>query len=286
MDDCGQLTIRCSQDYFSLDCGITAFELSDYSPGDEPEARVAEPDGEEPSQDLEQTQASNLEPEAEESGERLSNHKLHNSLPELTEPADSTNHNYSPSILPTMQCGVPIHSESAKRPLQGVSHSTEVSPTQPSLPKRAALFSDGGTGLDDSRGGPGKVSLVSGLQHQAELSRSTPSLMDPPDRSKFWLELDSVYPENVSQSYESLQVRPFFTFMKRRKASFSPRCVFNLFLSSLTSGHERTQPPEKPRELQTPAGERKETADRPEELVWGQTDHPGPPASPGAAVSG
>uniref|UniRef100_A0A671VXA7 A kinase (PRKA) anchor protein 6 n=1 Tax=Sparus aurata TaxID=8175 RepID=A0A671VXA7_SPAAU len=206
VDDCGQLTIRCSQDYFSLDCGITAFELSDYSPGDEPEARVAEPDGEEPSQDLEQTQASNLEPEAEESGERLSNHKLHNSLPELTEPADSTNHNYSPSILPTMQCGVPIHSESAKRPLQGVSHSTEVSPTQPSLPKRAALFSDGGTGLDDSRGGPGKVSLVSGLQHQAELSRSTPSLMDPPDRSKFWLELDSVYPENVSQSYESLQV--------------------------------------------------------------------------------
>ncbi|KAM8736217.1 A-kinase anchor protein 6 isoform 2-T3 [Acanthopagrus schlegelii] len=207
VDDCGQLTIRCSQDYFSLDCGITAFELSDYSPGDEPEARVAEPDSEEPSRDLEQTQASNLEPEAEESeGSWISNHKLHNSLPELTEPADSTNHNHSPSILPTMQCGVPNHSESAKRPLQGVSHSTEVSPTQPSLPKRAALFSDGGTGLDDCRGGQGTVSLVSGLQHQAELSRSTPSLMDPPDRSKFWLELDSVYPENVSQSYESLQV--------------------------------------------------------------------------------
>uniref|UniRef100_A0AAQ5YIH3 Uncharacterized protein n=1 Tax=Amphiprion ocellaris TaxID=80972 RepID=A0AAQ5YIH3_AMPOC len=36
VDDCGQLTIRCSQDYFSLDCGITAFELSDYSPSDEP----------------------------------------------------------------------------------------------------------------------------------------------------------------------------------------------------------------------------------------------------------
>ncbi|XP_073339170.1 A-kinase anchor protein 6 [Pagrus major] len=190
VDDCGQLTIRCSQDYFSLDCGITAFELSDYSPGDEPEARVTEPDGEDPSQS---------------EGSGLSNHKLHNSLPELTTPADSANHNHSP-ILPTMQCGVPNHSESAKRPLQGVSHSTEVSPTQPSLPKRAALFSDGGTGLDNSRGGQGKVSLVSGLQHQAELSRSTPSLMDPPDRSKFWLELDSVYPENVSQSYESLQV--------------------------------------------------------------------------------
>ncbi|XP_070776661.1 A-kinase anchor protein 6 [Enoplosus armatus] len=207
VDDCGQLTIRCSQDYFSLDCGITAFELSDYSPSDEPEARGTEPDGEYPSQELDQTQGPNPEPGAEESeGSRLSNHKLHNSLPELTTPGDSTNRNHSPSTLPTMQCGTPNHSESAKRPLQGVSHSTEVSPTQPSLPKRAALFSDGGTRAEDWRGGPGKVSLLSGLQFQAELSRSTPSLMDPPDRSKFWLELNSVYPENVSQSYESLQV--------------------------------------------------------------------------------
>lgn len=204
MDDCGQLTIRCSQDYFSLDCGITAFELSDYSPGDEPEARGTEPGGEDPSQELDQTQGSILEAGPEQSeGSRLSNHDLHNSLPELTTPGDSTNHNLSPSVLPTVN-----HSESAKRPLQGVSHSTEVSPTQPSLPKRAALFSDRGTRAEDSRGGPGK--LVSGLQFQAELSQSTPSLMDPPDRSKFWLELDSVYPENVSQSYESLQVCLFF----------------------------------------------------------------------------
>lgn len=201
MDDCGQLTIRCSQDYFSLDCGITAFELSDYSPGDEPEARGVEGDGDDPSQELSQTQNSNLELEAEESEEsRLSNHEHHNSLPELITSSDSTNHNYSPSFT------APDHSESAKRPLQGVSHSTEVSPTQPSLPKRAALFSDGGTRVEDSRGGLGNVNLVSGLQLQAELSRSTPSLMDPPDRSKFWLELDSVYPENVSQSYENLQV--------------------------------------------------------------------------------
>ncbi|XP_044023569.1 A-kinase anchor protein 6 [Siniperca chuatsi] len=207
VDDCGQLTIRCSQDYFSLDCGITAFELSDYSPSDEPEARGTEPGGEDPFQELSQAQGPNPEPGAEESeASRLSNHKLHNSLPELTTPGDSTNHNHSPSILPTMQCGTPNHSESTKRPLQGVSHSTEVSPTQPSLPKRAALFSDGGTRQEDSRGGLGKVSLLSGLQFQAELSQSTPSLMDAPDRSKFWLELDTVYPENVSQSYESLQV--------------------------------------------------------------------------------
>uniref|UniRef100_UPI0037E78154 A-kinase anchor protein 6 n=1 Tax=Semicossyphus pulcher TaxID=241346 RepID=UPI0037E78154 len=195
VDDCGQLTIRCSQDYFSLDCGITAFELSDYSPGEEPETRGAE----DPSQDLDQAKGPNPEPGPEES-EEPSNQEHHNTLPELTTPGDTNNHNLSPSLLPTMQCSMPNHSESAKRPLQGVSRSTEVSPTQPSLPKRLALFSDGGRRAEDSR------SPISGLQVQAELSRSTPSLMDPPDRSKFWLELDSVYPENVSQSYESLQV--------------------------------------------------------------------------------
>lgn len=197
VDDCGKLTIRCSQDYFSLDCGITAYELSDYSPGDESEARGAEPDSEDPSQEPEQTRGSNQGP-AEE-GELFSNQELHSSLPELTAPSDSTNR--SPSALPTVQCGLPGQSESAKRPLQGVSHSTEASPTQPTLPKRAALFSDGGAG-------PEEVGRVSGLQFQVELSRSTPSLMDPPDRSKFWLELDSVYPGHVSQSYESLQVGP------------------------------------------------------------------------------
>ncbi|XP_041668648.1 A-kinase anchor protein 6 isoform X2 [Cheilinus undulatus] len=193
VDDCGQLTIRCSQDYFSLDCGITAFELSDYSPGDEPEA----PEAEDPAQD--QTKDCNPEAEPEERG-GSSDQEHRNTLPDLTSPADSNNHNLSTKVLPTMQCSMPSHSESAKRPLQGGSRSTEVSPTQPSLPKRVALFSAGGGGAED-QGSPG-----SGLQVQAELSRSTPSLMDPPDRSKFWLELDSVYPENVSQSAESLQV--------------------------------------------------------------------------------
>uniref|UniRef100_A0A3Q4IEG9 A-kinase anchor protein 6-like n=1 Tax=Neolamprologus brichardi TaxID=32507 RepID=A0A3Q4IEG9_NEOBR len=206
VDDCGQLTIRCSQDYFSLDCGITAFELSDYSPSDEPEVRVAESN------------------RSEESGDpHLSNHKIHNSLPELSSPSDSTNHNPSSSILPTMQCGMPNHNESAKRPLQGEFHSTEVSPTQPSLPKRAAMFLDGASRGEDSVGGSEKVSPVSGIQFQSELSRSTPSLISasPPDRSKFWLELDSVYPENVSQSCESLQVCPplSFVFSLQKNAS-------------------------------------------------------------------
>ncbi|XP_029973400.1 LOW QUALITY PROTEIN: A-kinase anchor protein 6 [Salarias fasciatus] len=192
VDDCGQLTIRCSQDYFSLDCGITAFELSDYSPSDEPEAQEAEPEGGEAEPEAQESDHTQ-NPTQEGRSSPLADQQLHTSLPELCAAPDPSASQHS-------------HSESAKRPLQGVSLSTDVSPTQPSLPKRAALFSEGGSRARDSGGALRKASPLSGLQFQAELSRSTPSLMDPPDRSKFWLELDSVYPENVSQSYESLQV--------------------------------------------------------------------------------
>lgn len=191
VDDCGKLTIRCSQDYFSLDCGITAFELSDYSPGVEPESRAADPPHcQDATQEPDRTPSSNQEAGPEESQQSCaSNQELQDNLPEQTAPGDQANLSPRPS-----------QNESTKRPLQGVSHSSaEASPTQPSLPKKAALFWDGGSREE--------ANLVSGLQHQAELSRSTPSLMDPPDRTKFWLELDSVYPEHVSQSCESLQVR-------------------------------------------------------------------------------
>lgn len=191
VDDCGKLTIRCSQDYFSLDCGITAFELSDYSPSEETESRDA-------TQEVDRTPPANQEAGSEESPPSCqSNQDLQDSRPEKSSPSEAAN--LSPR---------PGQNDSAKRPLQGVSRSsTEASPTEPSLPKKAALFWDGG-----SREKVWNVNQVSGLQHQAELSRSTPSLMDPPDRTKFWLELDSVYPEHVSQSCESLQVCQHLSF--------------------------------------------------------------------------
>lgn len=202
VDDCGQLTIRCSQDYFSLDCGITAFELSDYSPGEEPGGRVTET--QESPQDVDNAPSLNQEPEEDSEPSGLSDRQL--------APDD-----HAPSALPTVQWGPPRQSDGAKRCLQGVSLSTETSPTRPSLPKRAALLSDGGP--EDPAGGLAKVAAaaaaISGLQLQAEMSRSTPSLMDAPDRSRFWLDLDSVYPDNMSQSCENLQVRPsnlFFLF--------------------------------------------------------------------------
>lgn len=201
VDDCGQLTIRCSQDYFSLDCGITAFELSDYSPGDEPGGRVAELKTQGSSQVVENPPSLNQEPEERSEPSGPSSQQLHSGS---CGPAAPDAH--SPPALPTVHWGPPRHSEGAKRCLQGVSLSSETSPTRPSLPKRAALFSDGGP--EDPAGGLAKVAAVPGLLLQAEMSRSTPSLMDAPDRSRFWLDLDSAYPDNMSQSCENLQVSP------------------------------------------------------------------------------
>lgn len=169
VDDCGQLTIRCSQDYFSLDCGITAFELSDYSPSEEvretPEEKTQE----------------------EEDNESENTGKTDQKVPALTTERDTVNEN---QLLPTIQCGC----ESVKRPLTRGCHSTEVSPTHPSLPKRAALSSDpGGTRAEEGKGE--RVDPISRLQTRAELSGSSPSLMEPPEKNRFWLELDAVYPE-------------------------------------------------------------------------------------------
>ncbi|XP_061600308.1 A-kinase anchor protein 6 isoform X2 [Cololabis saira] len=199
VDDCGQLTIRCSQDYFSLDCGITAFELSDYSPSDDIVGAEHKREDQEPDQesdresDREPDQESDREPWVDQSDGRCLSH---NSLAELLEPVESTNHSHSQSVLPTMQCAMPNKGESSKRPLEV----TEVSHMQPTLPKKASLLVKGEAVSEESRRASGRA--LSGYHSNATL----PSLVDPPDRSKFWLELDSACPEDVSQSHESLQV--------------------------------------------------------------------------------
>uniref|UniRef100_A0A8C6SMM4 A kinase (PRKA) anchor protein 6 n=1 Tax=Neogobius melanostomus TaxID=47308 RepID=A0A8C6SMM4_9GOBI len=156
-DDCGALTIRCSQNYFSLDCGITAFELSDYSPSEEAQ-------GEHPSQH----EHSELEQENRDKSEDL-------------ETGSET----------TTQC----NSECSKRHLTRGGHSAEASPTHPSRPKRAALLTDPeGTSRDEGEAAGADPNTR--LQTRAELSDSAPSLMEPPDRNGFWLELDKVYPHD------------------------------------------------------------------------------------------
>ncbi|CAB1335441.1 unnamed protein product, partial [Coregonus sp. 'balchen'] len=216
VDDCGQLTIKCSQDYFSLDCGITAYELSDYSPSEDQEGTSGSGQGQEPccsypslerdfpeliqSVDLltiaaKQSQSQGAIPEQEEEGPGTPIEKHRDTT-------SSTGEENNPAPGPKMHCGTP-QSEStplSKRPLQG-SVSNEVSPTQPALPKKP-MYLEGET---ESSLSLRRSTLPPSLQFQGDLSRSTPSLLDPPDRSKFWLELNAVYPSNASQSYDSLQ---------------------------------------------------------------------------------
>lgn len=172
VDDCGALTIRCSQDYFSLDCGITAYELSDYSPSEE----VREPtDGN--TQEEESNEPKNFESDEENKDKSdLSDQEVETSS--LQEESQ---------LVPTMQC----NSESSKRHFMRGGHSTEASPTHPSRPKRVALLGTRGVEGEGTGTDP-----TTGLQARAELSHSSPSLMEPLDRNRFWLELDAVYPQN------------------------------------------------------------------------------------------
>nr|XP_055027806.1 A-kinase anchor protein 6 isoform X1 [Misgurnus anguillicaudatus] len=196
VDDSGQLTIKCSQDYFSLDCGITAFELSDYSPIEDPESRGLRSLYPELEQDfpelLQSVDLLNITASRQNQVSSSAEEPVNTTpKPEETISGPAIGDN-APA---TAMQGVSPQSDSnlglSKRPLQGGIRS-DASPTQP-LPKKPMYLE-----------GDGETRWPSPLQYQADMSRSTPSLLDPPDRSKFWLELESAYPGNASQSFESL----------------------------------------------------------------------------------
>lgn len=206
MDDSGQLIIKCSQDYFSLDCGITAYELNDYSPSEDPEGkstgqdhRCLYPELERDfpellqSVDLLTIAAAKQIQESFSPAQEESPKSPQDPVKELTNSTQRSQRkrmNQTPTIDMAKQ-GSNFQEENilglTERPHQG-SHSTEVSPSSPSLPKKP-MYVD-----------------RSGLHYQADISRSTPSLLDLPDRSKFWLELESIYPNSGSQSEENLCV--------------------------------------------------------------------------------
>uniref|UniRef100_A0A8C1S8I3 A kinase (PRKA) anchor protein 6 n=1 Tax=Cyprinus carpio TaxID=7962 RepID=A0A8C1S8I3_CYPCA len=194
VDDSGQLTIKCSKDYFSLDCGITAYELSDYSPIDDPEGRGPRSLYPELEQDFpELLQSVDLLNIAASRQNQVSSPPAEESVTPTQEPQETisgpTKEESAPDSAMQGDSGFGL----SKRPLQG-GFKSDVSPTQPLPKKPMYLRGDGDT----------RCTRSSPLQYQADLSRSTPSLLDTPDRSKFWLELESVYPGNGSQSYESL----------------------------------------------------------------------------------
>ncbi|KAK1793379.1 hypothetical protein P4O66_011755 [Electrophorus voltai] len=224
VDDSGQLTIKCSRDYFSLDCGITAYELSDYSPGEEQE-------------DKETTQDPHtLYPEPECDFPELpcgvdvitttASEQNQESSPPAEEPDASARGSVEPcggsALTAEPMQGSRAWAEGSpsltKCPVQGTCSGTP-SPTQPSLPKKPMFASP------------------TALPYQADISRSTPSLLDLPDRSKFWLELESMYPSNGSQSDENLHL------MNRKNLQANeqkpPDARISLYRSSSEASQER-----------------------------------------------
>ncbi|XP_007936722.1 A-kinase anchor protein 6 [Orycteropus afer afer] len=258
VDDSGQLTIKCSQNYLSLDCGITAFELSDYSPsedllgglGDMTSSQVkTKPFDSWSYSEMEKEfpelirsvglltvatdpthpncskpvskEASQVSLSADDKGGcEESNASAAGELPSITPGTSSLGEAPTNAIQPSSettkqesnpsshlgaknQQPLPCENTTPKRSIRDCFNYNEDSPTQPTLPKRG-LFLKEETFKNDGKGSGGKKQMV---DLKPEMSRSTPSLVDPPDRSKLCLVLQSSYPNSTSaasQSYECL----------------------------------------------------------------------------------
>ncbi|XP_010572591.1 PREDICTED: A-kinase anchor protein 6 [Haliaeetus leucocephalus] len=264
VDDSGQLTIKCSQNYLSLDCGITAFELSDYSPSEDllgalddmtssqgkaksfESWNYSEMDKDFPglirsvgllavatdsvasqcneTLNEKETQVSLSAEDGEESKDRKAPH-------ELSPVSSSVNSSLSKGpcsedgVLPTdskpvstlknPECNLPQHTSekikhshcensTPKRSIRDCFNYNEDSPTQPTLPKRGLFLKDD-VFKDYMEANDLKRQISQIVKN--EMSRSTPSLLDPPDRSKLCLALQSPYTNSasaVSQSYDCL----------------------------------------------------------------------------------
>ncbi|NXM32245.1 AKAP6 protein, partial [Oxyruncus cristatus] len=264
VDDSGQLTIKCSQNYLSLDCGITAFELSDYSPSEDllgalddmtssqgkakpfESWNYSEMDKEFPglirsvgllavATDSIASQCNEALKEKEshvllsaEDGEESKDKKAPHDLSPTSPPANSSLSKGPCSenvILPTEskpvstsknpECSLPQHTgekikhshcetSTPKRSIRDCFNYNEDSPTQPTLPKRGLFLKDD-VFKDYMEANDLKRQIAQIVKN--EMSRSTPSLLDPPDRSKLCLALQSPYsngPSAVSQSYDCL----------------------------------------------------------------------------------
>ncbi|XP_006835423.1 PREDICTED: A-kinase anchor protein 6 [Chrysochloris asiatica] len=256
VDDSGQLTIKCSQNYLSLDCGITAFELSDYSPsedllgglGDMTSSQVKTKPFDTWSYSEMEKEFPELirsvglltvapDPKSPNCSEAVSEEKLQESfsaddkgcckenkasavsdLPDTTPETSSlgealTNavqlssetiqqESISSSHLGTKnQQPLPCENTTPKRSIRDCFNYNEDSPTQPTLPKRG-LFLKEETLKSERKSNGGKKQLI-GLK--PEMSRSTPSLVDPPDRSKLCLVLQSSYPNSTSAASQSFE---------------------------------------------------------------------------------
>nr|XP_009668214.1 PREDICTED: A-kinase anchor protein 6 isoform X1 [Struthio camelus australis]XP_009668215.1 PREDICTED: A-kinase anchor protein 6 isoform X1 [Struthio camelus australis] len=263
VDDSGQLTIKCSQNYLSLDCGITAFELSDYSPSEDllgalddmtssqgkaksfESWNYSEMDEDFPglirSVGLLAVATDCIAPQCNEalneketclplSAEDEERSKDKNAPHELSLlSSENSSQSKGPcsedgilstdsktvSTLKKQECNLPQHvgekikhphceNSTPKRSIRDCFNYNEDSPTQPTLPKRGLFLKDD-VFKDYMEANDLKRQISQIVKN--EMSRSTPSLLDPPDRSKLCLALQSPYtnsPSAVSQSYDCL----------------------------------------------------------------------------------
>nr|XP_033809135.1 A-kinase anchor protein 6 [Geotrypetes seraphini] len=265
VDDSGQLTIKCSQNYLSLDCGITAFELSDYSPSedllgglggttssctnakplDSLSCSAMEKDFPELDRSVgllsvttdpaaSESRGINSLPSTESKGESHGStttpvptglscssppgmfsggtnvHAQGDTLEDSEPVSELVNHDCHPTSKPSDTRGKPDpHCENSipKRPIRDCFNYNEDSPTQPTLPKRGLFLEEGKEVFPDDMLTNGTSNHLSSLISKNELSRSTPSLLEHPDRSKLCLSLESSYcssPSVVSQSNDCL----------------------------------------------------------------------------------
>lgn len=248
----------------SLDCGITAFELSDYSPSEDllgalddmtssqgkaksfESWNYSEMDKDFPglirsvgllavATDSVASQCNETlnEKEAQislsaENGEESKDGKAPHELSLVSSPVNSFLSNGPCSedgVLPTdskpvstlknPECNLPQHTSekikhshcensTPKRSIRDCFNYNEDSPTQPTLPKRGLFLKDD-VFKDYMEANDLKRQISQIVKN--EMSRSTPSLLDPPDRSKLCLALQSPYTNSasaVSQSYDCL----------------------------------------------------------------------------------
>ncbi|NWU94751.1 AKAP6 protein, partial [Upupa epops] len=263
VDDSGQLTIKCSQNYLSLDCGITAFELSDYSPSEDLLGALDDMTSSQgKAKSFESWNYSEMDKDfpglirsvgllavatdsiASQCNEALNEKEIHVPISaedeeskdrespckqSLASPSADTSGSKGPcsedSALPTdskptstsmkLECSIPQHTSekskhshcensTPKRSIRDCFNYNEDSPTQPTLPKRGLFLKDD-VFKDYMEANDLKRQISQIVKN--EMSRSTPSLLDPPDRSKLCLALQSSYsnsPSAVSQSYDCL----------------------------------------------------------------------------------
>ncbi|XP_075699679.1 A-kinase anchor protein 6 [Rhinoderma darwinii] len=138
VDGSGQLTIRCPPDYLSLDCGITAFELSDYSPREEDTPPP-------PAKPLEDWTYNAMQ---QEFPDLVKGPGLLTVIPDKDIILNAEmEQDLGPKQIEgpgqqSFKIFTPIESTTPKRPLQESSDHGGDSPTRPSLPKRGLFLND------------------------------------------------------------------------------------------------------------------------------------------------